>query len=149
MSEWKNWGILMLIVCFHSCSDIQNYSLSIFWAKILIKCKLLFIASLFCSRVTTGNWWSREYQQKSTWHVCRTSLGGQVEWAASFGERCLEKVTVFTREQTCAIWILIRIAQFEWSFEDGILDHDVRKITSRCVIWIAQIEWSFKLRNSN
>ena len=42
--------------------------------------------------------------------------------------------TVFTREQKCAIWILIRIAQFEWAYTRSE---------------IPSFEWSFKLRNSN
>ena len=43
-------------------------------------------------------------------------------------------------------------AQFEWSFEWQYFGPCVRKITSWCVIWIAQFKWrsgpSFELRNS-
>ena len=56
-----------------------------------------------------------------------------------------EAMTVFTREQKWAIWIIIRIAQFDYHSNDGILDRVYAcKFTSRCVTSIAQFEWSFE-----
>ena len=55
-------------------------------------------------------------------------------------------MTVFTREQKCAIWIIIQIVQFELSCEWRYFGPCVRKFTSRCVTWIAQFEWSFEFR---
>ena len=53
----------------------------------------------------------------------------------------------------CAFWIWIWIVQFELSFEWRYFGPCVHKITSRCVIWIAQFKLrsgpSFELRNSN
>ena len=50
--------------------------------------------------------------------------------------------TVFTREQKCAILIIIRISiQWGWRYFGPC----VRKFTSQCVFWIAQYEWSFRM----
>ena len=50
-------------------------------------------------------------------------------------------MTVFAREQKWAILILIWVAQFEWSFEWRYFLPCVCKLTSRCVIWNAQLKW--------
>ena len=47
----------------------------------------------------------------------------------------------FHTRAKCKIWMIIRIAQFEWSFESQYFGPCVRKITSRCLIWIAQFKW--------
>ena len=49
---------------------------------------------------------------------------------------------VFTQEQKCAIWILIRIAQFEWRYFGPC----IRKITLRCVIWMTEF-WTVCTQN--
>ena len=62
------------------------------------------------------------------WYLTRYLMTNKISW--SKGSRYTE--TVFTREQS---------AQFEWSFKWRYFGPCVRKITSRCIIWIAQFKW--------
>ena len=50
-------------------------------------------------------------------------------------------IDCFHTRAKCAIWMIIWIAQFEWSFEWQYFGPCVRKSISRCVIWIAQFKW--------
>ena len=47
----------------------------------------------------------------------------------------------FHTRAKCAIWIIIWIVQFEWSFELQYFGPCIRQITSRCIIWNVQFKW--------